>query len=253
MSRIFKVDGRQWFKNILDVMNEFFAQVRIVEINGNKYVLKEYESEHGLIKWFLIKTAGVTTKVYPYTMDPLERMVRETKFMDDVRDIVNTPKIILRDWIGRSIVREYVEGEPFKPTDDPRDYRGIAEVLAEIHRYGYALGDTKFYNFIRTDQGYYVIDGEQAIKTDDPSFMYWDIMVFTITVVYGLINTYLGRSLKIVPRVLEGFIKSYLENGGEYAYRVLSMYNKFNYITLTYVLLPIPYNRHYIRVVESLI
>ncbi len=244
---------KPWFTSLLERMDEFFAQTRIIEINSFKAVLKEYMRESGVIKWFLIKTAGLTTKVYPYTMDPVDRMKREISFMEkESRDIVKKPRILIKDWVGKSIIREYIEGEHFKP-DDLSAYKDIAYIIASLHREGYVLGDTKFYNFIRSDTGYYIIDAEQAIKTSDPSYMYWDIMVFLLTTTYSLIEKYFFDAVNIVKESYNKFLQSYLEADYDHSYRVLSMYNKFNYRTLAYLLFPLPYNIYYIKAIETLI
>lgn len=239
------------FINILERMNEFLAQTRIIEINGYKAVLKEYRRESGIIKWFFIKTAGLTTKVYPYTMDPYTRMMRETSFMDKA-DIINRPHIILKDWIGRVIIREYIEGEHFNP-HDLDGYRDLARVFALLHSSGYALGDAKFHNFIRSNNKYYIIDAEQAIETKDYSYMYWDIMVFLITTTYGLIEKHLLNALNIVKKTYSLFLETYLDTSYEETYKILSAYNKFNYRAIAYILLPIPYNIYYVKTIESLI
>ncbi len=240
-------------RNIFDIIDDFLSQVKVFMLNDKKYVLKKYTSEQGIIKWFLIKAAGTTAKVYPYTMDPDKRMLRETFFMENIGKAINTPKIIVKDWIGKTIIREYIEGEIFKPSDDTKPYYVIGTILARIHEKGFVLGDTKFYNFLIKNNKYYLIDGEQAIKSNDPSYRYWDLMVFNITIIYGLINRYLGKSLKIVNNVVKAFFEGYIDYGGDFYENTLLMYNKFNYRTLAYLLLPLPYNIYYIKVIESLI
>ncbi|MET1160028.1 MAG: serine/threonine protein kinase [Thermoprotei archaeon] len=241
------------FPDIVKLLDTAFSQARILNINGRRYVYKSYNREVGIIKWFFIKVAGITTKVYPYTADPLLRMKRELEFIDELKDYLGLPRVILRDWIGKSIVREYVEGVVFDPVSDPIEYRHIGELLARIHSYGYALGDTKFQNFVKTSDGYIVVDSEQAIKTSDYGFMYWDIIVFTVTSIYGFISKKPLRALvEIKPRLRE-FLGGYIERGGSLAETVLKCYTRFNYRGLVYILLPTPYNIQYFRVIEELL
>jgi len=238
--------------SVIDLINEAFSQSTIYELGGRKFVLKMYGKEAGLIKWFLIKTAGVTSKVYPYAFDPYERMKREIDFFNHPHHGFKTPRVYLIDWVGKTIVREYVDGNPFNPDDEGKQYRELGAVLAEVHESGFVLGDTKYYNFVRaSDNTYYVVDGEQSIRSLDNPLRYWDIMVFSITIIYGLITKYGARSLKLIRDTLDQFIEGYLERGGCGFKKVLLNYNRFNYRALIYVLIPVPYSFQYIRVIEQ--
>ncbi|RLG79549.1 MAG: hypothetical protein DRO13_05780 [Thermoprotei archaeon] len=239
--------------NIVEIVNSMFSQSRIIVVNGRKYVVKNYTSEAGLVKWLLVKTAGVTAKVYPYTVDPSERMSREVLFIDSMKNIIDLPRVIIKDWISKVVVREFVEGEVFSPSSGVREYRSIGRLLAVIHSHGFALGDTKFQNFVKSKTGYYVIDGEQAVRTDDYSYMYWDVMVFCVTCTYGLISSKPMGSLRKMQEYIAGFLEGYVEEGGKKAERVISVYNRFNYKGLAYVLLPTPYNLYYFRVIEEFV
>jgi len=238
--------------SVIDLINEAFSQSTIYESGGQKFVLKMYGKETGLVKWFLIKAAGVTTKVYPYAFDPYERMKREIEFFNNLHHEFKTPKVYLIDWVSKTIVREYVDGKPFNPDDEGKRYRELGAILAGVHETGFVLGDTKYHNFLITlDNTYYVVDGEQSIRSMDDSLRYWDIMVFSITTIYGLISKYGARSLKLIEDILDQFIEGYTERGGVGFKKVLLNYNRFNYKALIYVLLPVPYSFQYIRVIEQ--
>jgi len=238
---------------LLGIINEMLSQSTVLEVHGKRFIVKNYNSEQGIIKWFLIKAAGFTTKVYPYTMNPRERMVREISFFEYINKIINTPRIYIKDWIGKIVVREYIEGETFDPASSLDEYYEIGGILARIHLENYVLGDSKYYNFLKSNNKYYIVDGEQAIKSNDQSYMYWDLFVFSTTVIYGLIDRYWNKALEHVNNVLKSFFNGYIDVDQKHGYRVLQQYSRFNYRALAYMLLPIPYNMQYIKIIESLI
>jgi len=247
-----KQAGKVLKTSFLSYLDSFFSQTRVVEVNGVKRVVKNYRSEPGLIKWFLIRASGVVTRVYPYTLDPAARMKREVEFMTNPKCPVKRPRVIEADWNEMVVVREYVEGRHIDPAN-PAEYSSIGRTLAELHTAGFALGDSKIYNFIITPGGsIYVVDGEQAIETSDTSYMYWDLIVFTITSTYVLIEKQPLEAVQIARSAYRELLESYISNGGETARRVLAEHEKFNYKPLLYILLPLPYNIIYSKIIRKL-
>lgn len=155
------------------------SQVRVKEENGRKVIVKDYLSFNSL-KWYLLSFA--TSGSYPFSSNPNDRFNRELEFMRiDDHDIPH-PRIINCDSESKTMEREYIErkNEMIPP-------RKIAELLSKIHDYGYVLGDTKLSNFILgQDDRVYIIDAEQAIRSDSPELRAWDVDV--VLAFYGLKN-----------------------------------------------------------------
>lgn len=238
--------------SIIEILNNFLSQIKIIEFNDKKIVIKEYSREYGLFKWFLLKTGSDISKTYPYTIDPYERMMRETVFFEEMNSLINVPNIFVKDWVNSLIIREYIDGDSSKP-DYSDNLKNIAKIIASIHDYSYVLGDTKFYNFIKTSNKYYIIDAEQAIRSNNEKYMYWDLFVFITISIYYVINKYLTKATSISQYVINEFLLNYINERGSRALDVLKNYDSINYKSLIYILLPIPYSTQYIKVINSII
>lgn len=237
--------------NIIEILSNFLSQIKLDELNNKKIVIKEYNREHGLLKWFIIKTGSDFSKTYPYTFNPFERMSRETSFFDEVSCGINIPRVYLKDWINLVIVREYVEGDSIKP-DDFEYLNKTARLIASIHEYGYVLGDTKFYNFIKTNNRIYVIDAEQALMTSNEKYMYWDIMVYLTIAIYYIMNKYFTKAIYTAQQVVVEFLNSYINERGSRGLSVLKNYSLFNYKSIVYLLLPLPYSTFYLKTISNI-
>lgn len=246
------MSSRVTYPSIIEILNDFLSQIKVIELNNRKIVFKNYRREHGLIKWFLIKIGSNISKTYPYAIDPYERMIRETSFFNEMIDVLNTPRVLLKDWINLLIAREFIEGFSSKP-DNEDDLRNISRLIACIHEYGYVLGDTKFYNFVKTNSKYYIIDAEQAIASSNEKYMYWDLLVFVIVSTYYIINKYLTKAIDTAQYVIKTFLENYVDERGYKAISVLKNYDLLNYKSLVYILLPIPINTYYLRIVDKII
>jgi tRNA A-37 threonylcarbamoyl transferase component Bud32 len=241
------------YPDITVIVENIVKQSEILDINGSMYVYKKYSKEPGLIKWFLIKTANLIVQAYPFTINPRRRMIREVTFMDDHEKQVRTPKIILKDWITNSIVREYIVGKVFDPLMNEKEYENIGKVLAETHNSEYVLGDTKYTNFMKSDNEYYIIDAEQAVKTTNKAYMYWDIFVFTTTIIYGILFKKPIIDPSFIKERITSLINSYIDKINYEYQEILSYINKINYKSLIYMLLPYPYNTIYIKTLKQLL
>lgn len=240
-------------RGIIEILEDFLKQSKILYINDQPFIYKQYSREHGLVKWFFIKAANLFVQAYPFTLEPKNRMIRETTFMEDNAKPIKTPRIIVKDWISTSVVREYLEGTHFNPYFDRDEYYVLGEVIAKIHSYGYVMGDTKYTNFLKIHSQYYVIDAEQAIRTNSYNYMYWDIFVFLTTTMYRVMTDNPLKGTDIIYDRINSFLNGYVSSI-EYDYHaILSNVNKLNYKAIIYVLLPYPYNMLFIKAIKQLI
>ncbi|AWR94896.1 serine/threonine protein kinase [Acidianus brierleyi] len=162
--------------NIENIFRTFYTQSKIVRYDGNKYVKKCYGSNVSL-KWFFITPLF---RSYPYVADPNERMRREIDFLTNPWKGISVPRLIDFDFSENCIVREFIEG---KIPATIQDFKLLGKTLRNIHDSGFAMGDTKFENFLINDS-VYVIDAEQAIKTDSKEYRAWDLAVFVLFLSY---------------------------------------------------------------------
>ncbi len=243
-------------KGFFDFIDDFFKQSITITINSEKYIWKKYTHEYGLVKWLVIQLASLPIAVYPFEMDPEKRMTRELVFMTDNVKQTKTPKIHIVDWIDYTVVREYIPGKSFEPTLWRQDYIEIGRVLARVHLDGYVLGDTKYLNFLKSSSGeYYIIDAEQAIKSNKNEYRFWDILVFLITCIYRMMYVKLLSSLDFFPEMIEGFLQGYSEETGsdKEVIDILKTISRINYKTIVYVLLPLPYSVAFLKTIRKII
>lgn len=237
-------------RRFLEFLDEFFSQTRVISIYNEKYIVKKYSRELGIIKWFIIKTASRILNIYPYVSDPEERMRRETIFFTSIDVDVKHPKIFLMDWINTTVIREYVPGEPISPIDK-NVYPVIGEILARIHHSGYVLGDTKFLNFLRTPGGeIYLIDAEQAITSREYKHRAWDLIVFIITAMYRLISL----STLVYPEkyldYIDALINSYSQSFKDYPL-VFEEFGRASISNVVLMLLPPPFNAYLLKTLKD--
>lgn len=162
---------------LIALLDKMISQSEIIEESGVKYVLKSFTGEKSSFKWFPLST--FLGFVYPFTYDPAERLERELAFFSKEWKSFKTPKIVKVDKENHKILREYVDG---RTLDVDIDASKLGEVLGEIHKEGWALGDVKLTNFlVGGNDLIYVIDAEQAISNAETLHMAWDLyLVFLI-------------------------------------------------------------------------
>lgn len=240
-------------RGFIEVVEEFFKQTKILYIDNNPFIYKQYSKEPGLVKWFFIKATNLFVKAYPFALEPQSRMLRETSFMEDESKLVQTPHIIVKDWVSVSIIREYINGIHFDPYFDEKEYFRIGKEMALIHNSGYVMGDTKYTNFLKTNNKFYVVDAEQAIRSNSYSYMFWDIFVFITTIIYKIMidNPFRGKDL--VRERISSFLNGYISAIEHDYYSILSNIDKFNYKTIIFVLLPYPYYTIFNNMIKQLI
>ncbi|RLI35158.1 hypothetical protein DRO53_01940 [Candidatus Bathyarchaeota archaeon] len=147
-------------------------QVEIVERNGLKVVVKRFSDIQGL-KWIgLIPFKSF----YPFTFSAAGRLERECNFLTQPHSQIKTPKIYRVDWERKILEREYVEGVKLSDIDVLEAAEKLAKILASLHREGWCLGDPKPSNFIIGNGQIYIIDCEQAVKTQNETYRIWDLV-----------------------------------------------------------------------------
>ena len=195
----------------MDFLDDILKQTTIEERDGRKVVIKIYRKETGIVKWFIIKSLSLPLQLYPFTFMARERMRREIDFFQSRPGGVLTPEIYDVNWSELYIVREYVEGEWFNYKDKAEVYRDVAKTIARIHESGYALGDSKFTNFLRSSKGIYVVDAEQSIPSRDKNHMAWDLLVLLITLYHIVITNKPFIIPKEFLNKMKEFLKTYIE------------------------------------------
>ncbi|MEM4601820.1 MAG: hypothetical protein QW808_02860, partial [Desulfurococcaceae archaeon] len=94
--------------NIIDYISK---QSKILMINNNAYLIKNYASELGILKWFMVVLPNFAIRKYPLRPEPIERLKREVSFMRKADSCFNRPEILLVDYARLTLVREFIKGE----------------------------------------------------------------------------------------------------------------------------------------------
>ena len=196
-------------RTLSSIFNLLISQTRIVERGGEKIVVKDYSKPMGLIKWMITLFPPIST-YYPFETDPLERMLRETRFFETPPRGVGVPRVLRVDPQELVMEREFIEGQTYY--DNPREHSyHIGRTLGEVHRQDYCLGDTKPDNFVLSPSGkVYIVDAEQSLlKCEFEEYKTWDIMVF-LAFLY-LVEPIQTMSMyrELVKRALKGYTERY--------------------------------------------
>lgn len=231
----------------MDYIDKGFAQVSLEEVSNVKIVVKSYSVEKSYAKWLLIKTLNLPAKLYPFVMNPYERIKREIFFTEMNIELGIVPRIILIDWIGKKIVKEYIDGSTID-LNDPSSFETIADIISKIHNNEFALGDSKYSNFLRKDSRLILVDAEQAIETENPNYMFWDLIVFLSTSLTRLIYGY--SRFRGLENTIEIFLNKYFEESSK-AIEVLESVRNAKYRLATYTLIPYPFNIKFISIIKE--
>jgi len=172
----------------------------------NGKVIKSFMSPWSL-KWLI---SLPTLVFYPYSINPKTRFFREVNFFTEwskkKHPVIKVPKILGMDYSRLIIVREYIKGRT--AYDIGLDgFLPLFEALAFIHNEGWVLGDTKPSNFLLDDKNHvFVIDAEQAIRSNNVEFMAWDLAILLlVTNVYATIT---GNLFDFEPHnILDEYLK----------------------------------------------
>ena len=171
------------------------SQVLIQEEKDRKIIKKKYNSFNSY-KWLF---SPLLQLFYPFAALSKSRLERELEFLNSNNDI-KKPKIYSFDLNNKELNREYVDGKV-----DYCEGSKLGKLLSEIHREGYSLGDSKLDNFICNSEGAYIIDSEQAIKTQKERYRYWDVSLLILSAAYYNYSNKTG-----FKQFLDGFSKEYI-------------------------------------------
>jgi len=236
--------------DILELLDSFSRQVDVVAIDSRKLVVKEYGSERGLVKWFIVNLSAIPIGVYPFALNPVNRMEREVGFLRGHTRGFLKPELYVVDYVGKRIVRSYVEGEKLSYHSKPEVFSEFGRSLSELHCSGWALGDTKISNFIYNGKGVYIVDAEQSLKTDSIEHYAWDLVVFLSTLGISCYSNCAINPYFYEERV-EGFLKGYLESPCSRVSDAVGAVRNGNTRILLYLLVPFPLNTKAIKLLES--
>jgi tRNA A-37 threonylcarbamoyl transferase component Bud32 len=159
-----------------------YSQSRIIKKDDEVYVQKCYMTIFG-IKWYFISSFFWN---YPFVGDPKERFTREVDFFLERWSTNNiiVPKLIDIDFKELCITREFIEGEEVNEDN----IEVVGKGLRDIHESGYVLGDTKLSNFVVVRNRLGIIDAEQSLKSNNPYYKAWDLLVLFLFLSYKIVN-----------------------------------------------------------------
>lgn len=169
-----------------------------------------------IFKWFLIQLWLLDIK--RFAISPKRRILNEYLGLVNVSEIVDvhSPRPLLIDWGGKKLVIEYIPGPRLadlvrkgysKELEDL--FYKYGKILANIHVYGYTIGDTKPQNIIITkNNNLAIIDFEQFSKGHNRC---WDISLFLY---YTFKFRFYYQNLE---QLISKFIKGYFDGGGKMA------------------------------------
>jgi len=183
-------------------------QIEIVEKDGLKLVVKRF-SDLPSLKWLI---SLPFKPLYPFTLSACERLKREYGFFKAGHGRFKTPRVYLVDWKDKTLEREFIDGVKLSSMEILEAVDILASTLASLHREGWCLGDSKPSNFILKDGVIYIIDGEQAVKSNSENYRIWDLTftLFSLGASKPLDTVMESYDMKILRR----FSHSYLKAGG---------------------------------------
>jgi tRNA A-37 threonylcarbamoyl transferase component Bud32/predicted nucleotidyltransferase len=197
-------------------LGEVYSTAKLVTLRGNKekrYVFKHFADIRSM-KWALLNVWSASRR---FSISPQARMHREYHASLALRETgVMTPKILGAVLDDRILVKEFVEGGRLSDIvqglmdGEEGDFKAVERygaAVGEVHRAGFALGDSKANNIIVDGTRLYFTDLEQAAEGGDQA---WDVAEF---VYYAAKLSFKGRGLKMVA---DAFLKGYEgANGSE--------------------------------------
>ncbi len=180
-----KLGGPITITPLAGVLNEVF----LVTAGKDQLVVKKFTDWHGF-KWFTLNLVSLGSKLF--AVSGKARMTNEygmNRYL--AKRGLKVPNIVYLNIKQRILVERYLPGPSFADLakeavnrsqlteSESKLAESLGETLADIHRSGVSVGDTKPENFVIKDGKIFVVDLEQAGKRKDYA---WDIaeLVFYI-------------------------------------------------------------------------
>ena len=204
-----KLGGPITITPLAGVLNEVF----LVTAGKEQLVVKKFTDWHGF-KWFTLNLVSLGSKLF--AVSGKARMTNEygmNRYLG--KRGLRVPNIVYLSVKQRILVERYLSGPSFadlakeavnqsKLTETQSKLaESLGETLADIHRTGVSVGDTKPENFVVKDGKIFVVDLEQAGKRKDYA---WDIaeLLFYIGH-YRISPTITGGLRGIVEAIATGY------------------------------------------------
>ncbi len=212
------------------------------EFHGRKMlvVVKKYRDWKSL-KWLPIGLWTIGT--VDFALSASERLLREVNAITLLRKSgLRVPMVLGIDWHKKYVIREYIEGSNLVEVLHSKDFKNacyrLGGLLADIHKLGLSIGDTRPSNFILNKHGAIVpIDLEQASQKIPPS---WDIAEYI-----AFTTVYLKFKFDESFIAAKSLAKGYLENEG-------SLHNICNTVNRGYIRVLAPISPLYPFIVKKL-
>ncbi|MEM4717302.1 MAG: hypothetical protein QXE81_00895 [Desulfurococcaceae archaeon] len=237
--------------NPVELVDSISKQTRVIIVGKDIFIVKNYASEIGLMKWYIIALSNLTIKVYPFTQDPLERMDREAKFYKAHVKCIMKPEFYIVDYTNLKLIRNFIKGRTYSYTAPLGVHYEIGKCLGKCHEEGWVFGDTKVTNFVFSDTGVYIIDAEQAIEKYDSRYAAWDILVLISTLsTTGYFKALLDEHgfYRVISEILNGY-----KEGNRRFWEVFANFRISEFKLLTYFLVPFPYNYYLSRKLSDIL
>ncbi|MEM4485640.1 MAG: hypothetical protein QW116_00170 [Zestosphaera sp.] len=187
--------------NLIAMLDRLISQSKVVESGESKYVVKSFTGEKSSLKW--LPVSALLSPIYPFAYNPKERLERELRFFSTRWESFRTPRIIEVDEENYTVKREYIYG---RPLDMKLDARKLGLAVGEVHKKGWALGDTKPTNFLVGDDDVpCIIDAEQAIPDAEKHHIAWDLYLIFLTSSYVFVSS---------TRMFDEFIREFISSHG---------------------------------------
>jgi tRNA A-37 threonylcarbamoyl transferase component Bud32/predicted nucleotidyltransferase len=168
-------------------MGEFYTSAGFYTIRDDrkavKLAVKRYQDIKGM-KWGVLNLWSL--KNADFTANPMERMYREYKAIQDLRSFgLSTPEMIAIFLDQKMAITQFVEGKDLSrleseylngESEDTTAFECFGRDLGIMHNNGYCMGDTKPSNTIFTDDSkIFFVDLEQAKPGTNKT---WDVAEF---------------------------------------------------------------------------
>ena len=195
------------------VLNEVF----LVTAGKQQLVAKKFTDWHGF-KWFTLNLVSIGCKLF--SVSGKARMTNEygmNRYL--AKKGVNVPEVVYLSVKQKILVERYVSGvslgdlvkdavnQPALTPPQSQIFESLGETLADTHRVGVSVGDSKPENFVVKGDEIFMVDLEQAGKRKDYSWDIAELLFYT--------GHYCTRPIATgaLMEMVEAFTRGYLNRG----------------------------------------